>query len=117
MEYALSMKGPGVDWEVLATAVCWHDYDKLKEYELKEDGKIGYTDYIRTTGHVVGSVLEFVALVDDEQGWYFTKKREAITHCMLSHHGRKEWGSPVEPATREAFILHAADMLSSRGAL
>jgi 3'-5' exoribonuclease len=37
---------------------------------------------------------------------------------MLAHHGRKEWGSPVEPATNEAWILHAADMMSSReGAL
>jgi len=40
---------------------------------------------------------------------------ERIEHLLLSHHGRKEWGSPVEPLTAEAFILHAADMMSSRG--
>lgn len=37
-----------------------------------------------------------------------------ISHCILSHHGNKEWGSPVEPKTREAILLHLADMADSR---
>lgn len=37
-----------------------------------------------------------------------------ISHCILSHHGSKEWGSPVEPKTREAILLHLADMADSR---
>ena len=37
-----------------------------------------------------------------------------LTHLLLSHHGRKEWGSPVTPKTPEAEILHLADLLDSR---
>jgi 3'-5' exoribonuclease len=37
-----------------------------------------------------------------------------VIHCILSHHGRKDWGSPVEPATLEALVLHQADMLSAK---
>jgi 3'-5' exoribonuclease len=37
-----------------------------------------------------------------------------IEHAILAHHGRQEWGSPVEPVTAEAYILHYADMLSVR---
>jgi 3'-5' exoribonuclease len=114
MEHAISMAGPTIDLEVLLTAVCWHDYDKLKEYQLEEGGKIGYTDYIRTIGHVAGSALAFSF---HAAGGLPPAKRDAIVHCILSHHGRREWGSPVEPATREAWILHASDMLSSKGAL
>ena len=40
-----------------------------------------------------------------------------VGHCILAHHGHKEWGSPVEPITTEARILHFADDLSARCAL
>ena len=33
---------------------------------------------------------------------------------MASHHGRREFGSPVEPATPEAFALHHIDNLDSK---
>ena len=35
-------------------------------------------------------------------------------HLILSHHGQKEWGSPVIPYTLEAQILHYADLIDSR---
>lgn len=37
-----------------------------------------------------------------------------LTHLILSHHGSKELGSPVEPMTIEAFILAACDDLDSK---
>jgi len=109
----LKMANPQcIDLDVLLTAACWHDHGKLREYELKSDGSIGTTPYAKEVGHVVGSVMEFY------QHWPsndMLAKRDAVIHCMLAHHGRREWGSPVEPATAEAWLLHAADMLSSRG--
>jgi hypothetical protein len=84
---------------------------------------IGVTDYAKLCGHVVGSTYAFLAWSDDpntfiqstgEYTYIPEPKRSAIVHCMLAHHGRKEWSSPVEPATNEAWILHAADMTSSR---
>ena len=115
------------DMAVLLTAAYWHDYEKLSEYrevkpsETTVEGKlipaiVGYTDYIKIIGHPVGSTYAFIAAV---VGLHLREhcpmeKQNAIVHCMLSHHGRKEWGSPVEPATQEAWLLHAADIMSSR---
>ena len=38
----------------------------------------------------------------------------AIEHLILSHHGARDLGSPVEPMTVEAFILAAADDLDAK---
>ena len=37
-----------------------------------------------------------------------------MQHLIVSHHGTKEWGSPVEPATIEACILHFADNMDAQ---
>lgn len=39
---------------------------------------------------------------------------EMLQHIILSHHGRLEWGSPVEPATIEAIIVHHVDNLDAK---
>ena len=35
----------------------------------------------------------------------------ALGHIIVSHHGRREYGSPVLPATQEALIVAASDDL------
>ena len=37
-----------------------------------------------------------------------------LLHVIQSHHGCKEWGSPVEPKTIEAQIIHFADNFSAK---
>ena len=37
-----------------------------------------------------------------------------LQHMILSHHGEKDYGSPVPPLTREAFLLHAIDDLDAK---
>lgn len=39
---------------------------------------------------------------------------DALLHAILAHHGRKEWGAPVEPATLEAWLVHLADLAEAR---
>jgi 3'-5' exoribonuclease len=39
--------------------------------------------------------------------------RTRIEHLIVSHHGERELGSPVEPMTEEAFILSAIDDLDA----
>jgi len=96
--------------ELLTIAAIFHDRNKIFEYEIQPNGKIKNLPYRHLVGHVVGS-------------WqYFNQRATAhnidenltfhIGHCLLTHHGRREWGSPVEPQTKEALILHSADMLS-----
>ena len=39
--------------------------------------------------------------------------RLEVEHLVLSHHGSRELGSPVEPMTVEAFLLAKADDLDA----
>jgi 3'-5' exoribonuclease len=96
----------------LATAVIWHDYMKTADYGLDAENKVVKLPYRKMIGHLPGSAMEFHR---QAYGKIPLGQLERIEHLLLSHHGRREWGSPVEPATAEAFILHAADMMSAHG--
>ncbi len=111
MQNVLSMTGNAPSDELI-TAVIWHDYMKIRDYQINDDGTISRTPYGKLIYHVAGSAMEFH---HKAKNVVTTEVLERVEHLLLSHHGRKEWGSPVEPATAEAFILHAADMMSSRG--
>lgn len=116
------------DREVLTVAAVYHDYMKIKEYlpEVQGTGnysngvpvKFGKTPYRNLVRHVAGGHAEFLRNLDDftetlpVDNGEFDNKVLNIEHCLLAHHGRHEWGSPVEPQTVEANILHMADMLS-----
>ncbi len=110
MQNVLKMTNNNPSDELL-TAVIWHDYMKVRDYTYEGD-KIVKTNYGNTIYHVAGSAMEFHYEAASVLG---AEVLERIEHLLLSHHGRREWGSPVEPATAEAFILHTADMMSSRG--
>lgn len=113
--------------DILITAALWHDVMKVEDYALtlmgeavlgkrSEDYSIKdlwtRSSYQTTIGHIAGSAAAFNTTAVN-----FGVNREtidAVTHCLLAHHGRKEWGSPVEPQTLEALLLHQADMLSAK---
>jgi 3'-5' exoribonuclease len=122
----------GVDKDILLTACLWHDVAKTLDYDYmtfpvnslpagrtllhKSEAPFKQTlwyasQYYNRIRHVSGSAIEFAhhaRLSGVPQG-----VEEAVVHAILSHHGRKEWGSPVEPQSKEALILHQADMLSA----
>src|SRR5699024_453579 len=37
-----------------------------------------------------------------------------LQHCILSHHGEYEFGSPKLPSILEAFLLHEADNMDAK---
>ena len=41
-------------------------------------------------------------------------KRKELIHCILSHHGELEYGSPKKPAIAEAIALSFADNLDAK---
>lgn len=98
--------------ELAYVAAVFHDYGKILEYEWTNAG-VKKLQFARMTGHVVF-------------GWQFFLTASAkhdvdpddaadIAHAILAHMGRKLWGSPVEPQTPLAHIIHAADLLSAKG--
>ncbi|MEZ5316695.1 MAG: HD domain-containing protein [Vicinamibacterales bacterium] len=90
---------------VIAGALL-HDIGKLQE--LQYDIATGYTVEGNLVGHIsigVGMLRDAVRELPD-----FPRDLAIhLEHLILSHHGSRELGSPVEPMTVEAFILAAAD--------
>lgn len=100
---------------VLKVAAIWHDFMKVSDYAPDENGACVKQPYLKLINHVAGSFAAFYLKLSQTNYTYKPEMIERIAHCILSHHGRKEWGSPVEPRTAEAFVLHAADMMSAMG--
>ena len=107
-----SSEGLRVDRDVLATAALFHDFAKIYDY-ARVDGVWRETPYRHLVRHVAGSHAHFVNTVG-KSGLLTPDQVLNVEHCILSHHGQTQWGSPVEPSTIEATLLHNADMLSAR---
>lgn len=131
--FAQKMYTKKADWAVIAIAIVMHDAFKPAEYEPQtgeEDQQVSFgtfNDTGKLIGHtslaamaVYGVLVKhgFLAGVRDgqygESGTPVEALGKNLLHCILSHHGRKEWGAAVEPATPEAGILHAIDFIDSR---
>lgn len=103
--------------DTLVVAAILHDIAKVYEYELIPGTALWRkSEYRKLHRHVAGGVVwleRWLAArgTSVDSGWLLR-----IEHAMLAHHGRLEWGSPVEPRTLEAQILHYADMLSAHPA-
>ena len=108
------------DDEVLIVAALWHDLAKIWEYEQVLDPDFNAspfsriwrkTDYHGKVHHISGSNAEFTAIA-----MKYEVDRETIQkiqHCIIAHHGQKDWGSPRKPESIEAILLHQADMMSA----
>lgn len=100
-----------VDRDILIASAMLHDVGKV--VELSEFPINDYTDDGQLLGHlIIGTemIRDAAAKIPD-----FPKQLESLLkHCMLSHHGEYEYGSPKLPKTIEAFILHCADNLDAK---
>jgi 3'-5' exoribonuclease len=99
------------DSNLLFLACLFHDVGKIWDYE-KKDGVWGPSSHRDTVGHVSRSAMvwERVAIGTTLSG----VEVQSVTHAILAHHGYREWGSPVIPQTKMAWILHLCDMMSAR---
>ena len=74
------------------------------------------TTYSRR-GNLLGHITIGAQMVRDMAGsiaGFPEDLRTRIEHLVVSHHGERELGSPVEPMTEEAFILSAIDDLDAQ---
>jgi 3'-5' exoribonuclease len=95
---------------VIAGAIL-HDIGKLQE--LTYDLATGYS----VEGNLVGHIALGLGMVRDairERPAFPPALALELEHLILSHHGSRELGSPVEPMTIEAFILAATDDLDAK---
>ena len=100
-----------VDRDLLLTAALLHDVGKTRE--LAFETAIDFTDEGKFLGHVIQGVL-FVSEKASELPGVPEAKLQQLLHCIVSHHGELEWGSPKRPKTIEALILHHVDNLDAK---
>jgi 3'-5' exoribonuclease len=100
-----------VDRDLLLTAALLHDIGKTKELEFET--AIDYTDAGKFLGHVIQGVM-LVSEKAAEVPSFPEVKLQHLLHCIVSHHGELEWGSPKRPKTIEALILHHVDNLDAK---
>jgi 3'-5' exoribonuclease len=102
---------PWLSRDLLIAGSLLHDIGKTREYSI--GGDFRYSLEGRLIGHIPLG-LEMV------RGWMrkipgFPEDTALnIGHLILGHHGQKEYGSPVEPATPEALVVHYADDLDAK---
>ena len=100
-----------VDRDLLLTAALLHDVGKTRE--LSFETAIDFTDAGRFLGHVIQGVT-LVSEKAKELPSFPESKLQQLLHCVVSHHGELEWGSPKRPKTIEALILHHVDNLDAK---
>ena len=92
--------------DLLLTAAICHDIGKTKELSLFPEND--YTDEGNLLGHIVmGS--EMISDVAKQIPGFPPTLLGELKHCILSHHGELEFGSPKKPALIEALALNFAD--------
>lgn len=100
-----------VNRDILIASAMLHDIGKIME--LSEFPENDYTDEGQLLGHLmIGSEL-IKDTAKKIEGFPKTLEN-LLKHCMISHHGEYEYGSPKLPKTIEAFILHCADNLDAK---
>jgi 3'-5' exoribonuclease len=101
----------GARRDLLVAGVILHDIGKLQE--LNYDAATQYSVEGNLVGHIA---LGLVMLREAAAGvpGFPAELRTELEHMVLSHHGSREHGSPVEPMTVEAFILAACDDLDAK---
>ncbi len=104
-----------VDRDLLVFGAIFHDVGKVRELSWGGGG-FAYTTEGRLLGHVVLGerlVASYVAALPN----FPEDLRLRISHVLLSHQGETEYGSPEQPKTLEALLVHLVDNLDARAAM
>ncbi|MCY1076816.1 3'-5' exoribonuclease YhaM family protein [Archangium lansingense] len=102
---------PMADRDLLLAGAFLHDV--MKVAEISADKGFEYTDEGKLVGHLVMTaqkIREKTLAIPN----FPPLLEQHLTHLVLAHHGRLEYGSPKLPMTIEAHIVHALDSLDSR---
>jgi 3'-5' exoribonuclease len=97
---------PMLHRDLLITAALFHDMGKIQE--ISDFPQNDYTDDGQMLGHIYIGARAVENAADAVSGFPVKLKNELV-HCILSHHGKLEFGSPKVPAIMEAMALHLAD--------
>ena len=107
----LAAKHYAVHRDLLLTGVVLHDIGKLQE--LRWGTSFDYTLEGQLLGHItigLGMIERKMDALPD----FPPSLRVLVSHLVLSHHGRYEFGSPKLPMIPEAVLLHYLDDMDAK---
>lgn len=102
---------PAANGDLVLAGLILHDFGKI--YELSAERSLDYTDRGQLVGHLIISV-EILLKKSAAQPDFPEKILHHLEHILLSHHGHLEFGSPKEPMTLEALMVHHLDNMDSK---
>ena len=105
----------GADRDLVLAGALLHDIGKLEAYSWT--GPFELTRAGTLLGHVtLGARMLDRRVHESADVPCNPLELDLLLHLVLSHHGKLEFGAPVQPMTLEAEILHYADDASARSA-
>lgn len=102
---------PFLNRDLLISAAIFHDVGKLEELSTFPEND--YTDEGQLLGHIMIGAEWVGSEIRKIDGFPVCLANE-LKHCILSHHGELEYGSPKKPALVEALALSFADNLDAK---
>jgi 3'-5' exoribonuclease len=109
---AYGPNGLAHDRDVVIAALLLHDVGKV--HTLPAVAGAPLPTGAAECDHVTRSVLMVQAAATRAQCRLPFERLARLTHAILGHHGRREWGAAVEPQTSDAWLVHLADLAESR---
>lgn len=100
-----------INRDLLISGALLHDFGKIEE--LTYETAFDYSDKGKLLGHIMIGALaveKTASAIENFPG----ELKERLIHLVLSHQGKLEYASPVEPKTLEAIVLYQADELSAK---
>ena len=101
---------PSVDRDMLIAGILLHDLGKTLELSGPIIPK--YTLEGKLIGHISITHAEIQKSIEALK--INSETATLLSHMVLSHHGKYEYGSPVLPLTREAYLLSVIDDLDAK---
>ncbi len=99
--------------DLVVAGALLHDIGKVEAYSVAPEG-FAHTSTGMLLGHVTLGALMFDRRLVASGIEFTGAQRDELLHFILSHHGALEFGSPVQPMTTEAEIVHWADEASAK---
>jgi len=96
---------PSLDYDLLMAGALLHDIGKIREFEVTT--AIDISEEGMLLGHItIGAQM----LTHRLRGLEVEERvRLKLTHILLSHHGKQEYGSPKVPQFPEGYAVYFAD--------
>lgn len=110
MAESLRVSGYDIDVDIVVAGGLLHDLGKLGSYRMGSIPEMTLEGAV--LDHIAIGYSKFMELA--ERSGLDNSLKLQIAHILLSHHGQREFGSPVVPATPEAMVVSSADELDFR---